>query len=66
MTARTYEEVLGRLQTIHNALTTIGASEQFNPFITLAFLALPVIPELKLTDQGLFDVSTFQFIDVEA
>ncbi|MGG4000299.1 adenine deaminase [Anoxybacillus kestanbolensis] len=66
MTARTYEEVLGRLQTIHNALTTIGASEQFNPFITLAFLALPVIPELKLTDQGLFDVSSFQFIDVEA
>ncbi|EPZ38847.1 adenine deaminase [Anoxybacillus ayderensis] len=66
MTAKTYEEVLGRLQTIHNALTTIGASEQFNPFITLAFLALPVIPELKLTDQGLFDVSTFQFIDVEA
>ncbi|WP_339172448.1 adenine deaminase [Anoxybacillus sp. FSL W8-1294] len=66
MTARTYEEVLGRLQTIHNALTTIGASDEFNPFITLAFLALPVIPELKLTDQGLFDVSSFQFIDVEA
>ncbi|QAV25303.1 adenine deaminase [Neobacillus thermocopriae] len=65
MTARTYEEVLGRLQTIHNALTTIGASDEFNPFITLAFLALPVIPELKLTDQGLFDVSSFQFIDVE-
>ncbi|MBB5355685.1 adenine deaminase [Anoxybacillus mongoliensis] len=65
MTARTYEEVLERLQTIHDALTTIGASGEFNPFITLAFLALPVIPELKLTDQGLFDVSSFQFIDVE-
>ncbi|MCZ0755950.1 adenine deaminase [Anoxybacillus sp. J5B_2022] len=66
MTAKSYEEVLERLQTIHDALMTIGASNEFNPFITLAFLALPVIPELKLTDQGLFDVSSFQFIDVEA
>lgn len=30
-----------------------------NPFITLSFLALPVIPELKLTDRGLIDVSKF-------
>ncbi|MGJ7035515.1 adenine deaminase [Anoxybacillus eryuanensis] len=65
MTAKSYEEVLKQLQTIHNALIAIGASSEFNPFITLAFLALPVIPELKLTDQGLFDVSLFQFIDVE-
>lgn len=33
-----------------------------NPFITLSFLALPVIPALKLTDQGLVDVSRFRFI----
>lgn len=32
------------------------------PFSTLSFMALPVIPELKLTDQGLFDVSLFQHI----
>lgn len=32
------------------------------PFITLAFMALPVIPELKLTDRGLFDGTTFKFI----
>lgn len=66
MTAKRFEDVLERLQKIHDALITIGASDEFNPFITLAFLALPVIPELKLTDQGLFDVSSFQFIDVEA
>ncbi len=35
-----------------------------NPFMTLAFMALPVIPELKLTDKGLFDVSTFSFVDL--
>jgi adenine deaminase len=32
------------------------------PFIQMAFLALPVIPTLKLTDKGLFDVSTFSYI----
>ena len=32
------------------------------PFLTLAFLALPVIPSLKITDRGLFDVDNFQFV----
>ena len=31
------------------------------PYMTLAFMALPVIPELKLTDKGLFDGVKFQF-----
>lgn len=33
-----------------------------SPFITLAFMCLPVIPELKLTDRGLFDSVAFQFV----
>lgn len=32
------------------------------PFMTLSFLALPVIPTLKLTDKGLFDVDKFEFV----
>lgn len=32
------------------------------PFLTLAFLALPVIPSLKITDRGLFDVDNFTFL----
>lgn len=36
------------------------------PFIQMAFLALPVIPNLKLTDRGLFDVSTFSYITLKA
>lgn len=32
------------------------------PFLTLSFLALPVIPSLKITDRGLFDVDSFSFI----
>lgn len=34
------------------------------PFMTLAFMALPVIPELKLTDKGLFDANHFRFTSV--
>jgi adenine deaminase len=33
--------------------------------MTLSFLALPVIPKLKMTDLGLFDVERFDFVDVE-
>ncbi|MBO8131385.1 MAG: adenine deaminase [Candidatus Marinimicrobia bacterium] len=33
-----------------------------NPFMTLSFLALPVIPEIKLTDKGLVEVTRFKFI----
>ena len=37
---------------------------KFNsPFITLGFMCLPVIPQFKLTDKGLFDSNTFQFVE---
>ena len=35
-------------------------------FMTLSFLALPVIPDIKLTPQGLFNVQTFSFTDIDA
>lgn len=35
------------------------------PFMVLSFLALPVIPELKITDLGLFDVSQFAFTEIQ-
>lgn len=40
----------------------IGVYPEVEPLIGLSFLALPVIPELKLTDSGLFDVQKFQFV----
>lgn len=61
-----YRVINERIHELNGALKKIGCSMEFNPFITLAFLALPVIPELKLTDNGLFDVKTFQHIDIEA
>ena len=40
--------------------------DKADAFMTLSFLALPVIPELKLTASGLFDVNTFSFVNVDA
>ncbi len=35
-----------------------------DPFITMSFLALPVVPKLKLTDKGLVDVNAFKLVDL--
>lgn len=43
-------------------LAKILGSRLAAPFMTLSFLALPVIPRLKLTDKGLFDGDTFQHV----
>jgi adenine deaminase len=66
MSERPYLEVATSLHEIHLALETLGANKDFNPFLTLSFLSLPVIPELKLTDIGLFHVSKFEHISVES
>lgn len=39
--------------------------DQADAFMTLSFLALPVIPDLKITARGLFDVAAFRFVDVD-
>ena len=44
-----------------DALAHRFGSKLGTPFMTLAFMALPVIPELKLSDKGLFDVCKFAF-----
>ncbi|MGA9290726.1 MAG: adenine deaminase [Anaerobacillus sp.] len=59
-----YHSVNQELGEIDQALAEIGAPDHFNPFLTLSFLSLPVIPELKLTDLGLFDVKAFQHISI--
>ncbi|SFB02417.1 MULTISPECIES: adenine deaminase [unclassified Bacillus (in: firmicutes)] len=57
-----YQSINNELNDINAALEQIGFSGNFNPFLTLSFLALPVIPQLKLTDMGLFDVERFRHI----
>jgi adenine deaminase len=56
------------VHTIHKQLDGLLASARQigsslpNPFMTLSFLSLPVIPELKITDMGLVDVGRFQIV----
>ncbi len=63
MTNRSYAEIKYDLETLHSAIKILAPNIDFNPFLTLSFLSLPVIPDLKITDKGLFDVSLFKFID---
>lgn len=59
-------EVIARvLEDLHAASKAIGCTLP-EPFLQLAFLSLPVIPSLKLTDKGLMDVDAFQLVDVRA
>lgn len=46
------------------AYNELDVNPGIDPFMTLSFLALPVIPEIKLTDLGLFDVTKFGFVDL--
>ncbi|WP_436669319.1 adenine deaminase [Paenibacillus kandeliae] len=61
-----YQEVYAQTKRLNQALLEIGAARHFNPFLMLSFLALPVIPTLKLTDLGLFDFASSRHIPVEA
>ena len=56
------ETVVGNLEVAERAAKQLGASLAA-PFATLSFLALPVIPELRLTDLGLVDVNAFALIE---
>ena len=59
--------VAEQLEIIHEeAYNKLGIHRSVEPVMTLCFMSLAVIPELKLTDMGLFDVTQFQFIPVEA
>jgi adenine deaminase len=58
-------EVARSLEALHAASAAIGCTLP-EPFLQLAFLSLPVIPSLKLTDKGLMDVEAFRLIDVRA
>ncbi len=54
------ERVVDSLEKLKGLARSWG-STLHNPFMALSFLALPVIPELRLTDKGLVDVNTFSF-----
>ncbi len=65
MTDAPLEEVTTKLSELEVIARAMGVPHGVDPFMTLAFLALPVIPELKVTDIGLFDANEFKFVEVE-
>ena len=64
ITNRSTEEVINDLSKLHLEIKKLCPNINFNPFLTLSFLSLPVIPEIKITDKGVFDVNNFKFINV--
>ncbi|HYS98054.1 MAG TPA: adenine deaminase C-terminal domain-containing protein, partial [Candidatus Dormibacteraeota bacterium] len=61
MSDRPLAEVHERLRSMERRLNAMGVT-MASPFMTLSFLALSVIPELKITDRGLVDVSHFKLV----
>lgn len=62
MSEKDYNTVLEKHQKLHNAAKELDINKDIDPFMMLAFLPLPVIPEIRITDNGLFDVIKFEFI----
>ncbi len=61
MSLASFEEVRESLTTLRAAAKSLGVTLE-EPFLQLAFLALPVIPALKITDRGMVDVEKFEII----
>ena len=61
MSSEPFERVEQQMRTLASAAREMKCRLE-RPFMTLSFLALPVIPDLKLTDKGLVDVNQFEFV----
>lgn len=62
MTSAPVDGVLEVQQALLDAAHSLGAKKDSDPLIALSFLALPVIPDARLTDEGLFDVTKMEFV----
>ena len=58
MSAASLKDVVAQNRKVNQAALSLGSSLE-HPFMALSFMALPVIPKLKLTDMGLVDVHSF-------
>lgn len=63
MSSKKASVVAGEMEKLVKAAHTLGSHLE-NPFMALSFLALPVIPHLKITDKGLFNVDEFKFVNL--
>jgi len=63
MSTSTVEKVVNDYKRIQRTVKNLGSSLE-NAFMTLSFLALPVIPQLKITNKGLVDVDKFKLVSL--
>lgn len=63
MSDKSFEEILEEYNNLRKQVHKIGCKLE-DPFMTIAFLSLSVIPELKITDKGVFDANCCKFIDI--
>lgn len=66
MSTEPWEEICRKASDVLSKAKAMGIPYPVDPFTSLSFLALPVIPELRLTDRGLFDVNTFSPVKEES
>ena len=64
MSNKSYEEVTKKFNKVEEAVKNLGSTLNA-PLMTLSFMALLVIPEIKLSDKGLFDSEKFKFINLQ-
>jgi adenine deaminase len=62
MSSRSLQEVNRLLENAKEAAYAQGVGKNIDPFMTLSFMSLPVIPTLRLTTRGVIDVNTQQYI----
>ena len=63
MSTKSVLDVSSDLRTLNRVVEDMGSKLQ-SPFMSLSFMALLVIPKLKISDRGLFDVEKFNFVDL--
>jgi adenine deaminase len=63
MSDKTLDYVAQKQRELEERISEMGCKLQA-PFITMSFLALPVIPKLKITDKGLVDVEKLKIVDI--
>ena len=62
MSDDTLENVNRALEDAKDAAFALGVNREIDPFMTLSFMSLPVIPKLRLTTRGVIDVEKQQYV----
>jgi adenine deaminase len=65
LTNQSYEKVQDQLSIMIKKAREMGVPKSIDPFITLSFLTLPVIPQIRITTRGLYDVTEGRFVRID-